>query len=35
MDVRKFKYPSENRPDIIKCNECGSIAIKFKFVDSL
>ena len=32
--TRKFKYPSENRPDIIKCNEDGSIAITFKFIDS-
>ena len=34
QDTRKFKYPSENRPDIIKCNEDGSIAITFKFIDS-
>ena len=34
LEARKFKYPSENRPDIIKCNENGSIAITFKFVDS-
>lgn len=32
--ARKFKYPSENRPEIIKCNEDGSIAVTFKLVDS-
>lgn len=33
-EARKFKYPSENRPDIIQCNEDGSIAITFKLIDS-
>ncbi|WP_297429471.1 hypothetical protein [Clostridium sp.] len=32
--VRKLKYPSENRPEIIKCNENGSIAITLKLIDS-
>ena len=32
--ARKFKYPSENRPEIIKCNNDGSIAIAFKLIDS-
>ena len=34
METRKFKYPSENRPDIIKSNENGSIAVTFKLIDS-
>jgi len=34
LEVRKFKYPSESRPDIIKCNENGSIAVTFKLIDS-
>lgn len=34
LEVRKFKYPSENRPEVIKCNEDGSIAITLKFIDS-
>lgn len=33
IEARKFKYPSENRPDIIKSNEDGDIAITLKFVD--
>lgn len=33
--ARKFKYPGENRPEIIKCNEDGSIAITFKIINSL
>ncbi|AOR23484.1 hypothetical protein [Clostridium taeniosporum] len=33
-ESRKFKYPSENRPEIIKCNEDGSIAITLKIIDS-
>ncbi|OOM11689.1 hypothetical protein [Clostridium saccharobutylicum] len=32
--ARKFKYPSENRPDIIKCNEKGNICITLKIIDS-
>ncbi len=32
--ARKFKYPSENRPEIIKCNEKGSICITLKRIDS-
>lgn len=34
MEARKFKYPSENRPEIIKCNETGGIAITFNIIDS-
>ena len=34
MDARKFKYPSENRPDIIKCNEKEDIRITLKIIDS-
>lgn len=34
MEARKFKYPSENRPDIIKSNEDGSIVVTFKLIDS-
>ncbi len=32
--ARKLKYPSENRPEIIKCNKDGSIAITLKLIDS-
>lgn len=34
IEARKLKYPSENRPDIIKCNGDGSIAVTFKLIDS-
>ncbi len=34
MEARKLKYPSESRPEIIKCNEDGSIAITLNFIDS-
>ncbi|MCB2362132.1 hypothetical protein [Clostridium estertheticum] len=34
LDVRKFKYPSESRPEIIKSNEEGSIAITLNIIDS-
>ncbi|MBE6091124.1 hypothetical protein [Clostridium beijerinckii] len=34
LEARKFKYPSENRPEVIKCNEDGSIAVTFKIIDS-
>lgn len=33
-NARKFKYPSENRPEIIKCNDDGTIAITLKVIDS-
>lgn len=33
-EARRFKYPSENRPEIIKCNNTGSIAITLKLVNS-
>lgn len=34
MEARKFKYPSESRPEIIKCNETGGIAITLQIIDS-
>lgn len=34
LEARKFKYPSENRPEIIRCNEDGSIAVTLKVIDS-
>ena len=34
LEARKLKYPSENRPEIIKCNEDGSIAVTLKVIDS-
>ncbi|WP_297430177.1 hypothetical protein [Clostridium sp.] len=34
LEARKLKYPSESRPEIIKCNEDGSITITFKLIDS-
>ena len=34
QDARKLKYPSESRPEIIKSNEDGSIAVTFKIIDS-
>ena len=34
LEARKFKYPSESRPEIIKCNEDGSIAITLNIIDS-
>lgn len=34
LEVRKFKYPSESRPEIIKSNEDGSIAITLNIIDS-
>ncbi|WP_294352250.1 hypothetical protein [uncultured Clostridium sp.] len=33
-EAKRFKYPSENRPEIIKSNKDGSIAITFKFIDN-
>ena len=33
-EARRFKYPSESRPEIIKCNNTGAIAITLKLVDS-
>lgn len=33
-EARKLKYPSESRPEIIKCNEDGSIAITLNIIDS-
>ncbi|WP_238917723.1 hypothetical protein [Clostridium sp. YIM B02555] len=32
--ARKLKYPSENRPDIIKCNEKGNTCITLKIINS-
>lgn len=32
--ARKMKYPSENRPDIIKCNEKGNTCITLKIINS-
>ena len=34
LEARKLKYPSENRPEIIKCNEDGSITFTLNIVDS-
>jgi len=34
FEARKFKYPSENRPEIIKCNSTGGIVITFNVIDS-
>ncbi|MCY6355720.1 hypothetical protein [Clostridium sp. ZS2-4] len=34
LEERKFKYPSENRPEIIKSNEDGSITITLNIIDS-
>ncbi|BCZ45487.1 hypothetical protein psyc5s11_15540 [Clostridium gelidum] len=34
IEARKFKYPSESRPEIIKSNENGSIAITLNIIDS-
>jgi hypothetical protein len=34
LKARKHKYPSENRPDIIKCNESGSTCITLKIINS-
>lgn len=34
LEARRFKYPSESRPEIIKCNEDGSIAITLNVIDS-
>lgn len=34
LEARKFKYPSESRPEIIKCNEDGSVAITLNIIDS-
>lgn len=33
-EARRFKYPSESRPEIIKCNNTGAIAITLKLVNS-
>ena len=33
-EARRFKYPSESRPEIIKCNNSGAIAITLKLVNS-
>ncbi|WML33894.1 hypothetical protein [Clostridium sp. OS1-26] len=34
LEIRKFKYPSESRPEIIKSNEEGSTAITLNIIDS-
>lgn len=34
IDARKLKYPSENRPAIIKCNDDGSITFTLNVIDS-
>ena len=34
LNDRKLKYPSENRPEIIKCNDDGSICITLNVIDS-
>ena len=34
LEAKKFKYPSESRPEIIKSNENGSIAITLNIIDS-
>ena len=34
LEARKFKYPSESRPEIIKSSENGSIAITLNIIDS-
>ncbi|MDI9208233.1 hypothetical protein MT361_06660 [Clostridium butyricum] len=34
MEDRKFKYPSESRPEVIKCNDDGSICITLNIIDS-
>lgn len=34
LKARKFKYPSESRPEIIKSNENGNIAITLKIIDN-
>jgi len=33
-EARRFKYPSEDRPEIIKSNTTGAIAITLKLIDS-
>jgi hypothetical protein len=34
IEARKLKYPSENRPKIIMCNDDGSIAFTLNIIDS-
>ena len=34
LEARKFKYPSENRPEIIKCNNTGRIVITLNIIES-
>lgn len=34
LAARKRKYPSENRPDIIKCNEKGNTCITLKVINN-
>ena len=34
IEMRKLKYPSESRPEIIKCNDDGSICITLNVIDS-
>ena len=34
IPARKFKYPSESRPEIIKCNEKGNTCITLKIINS-
>lgn len=34
MNDRKLKYPSENRPAIIKCNDDGSITFTLNIIES-
>ncbi|WP_236896144.1 MULTISPECIES: hypothetical protein [Clostridium] len=35
LETRKLKYPSENEPDIIKCDEKGNICITLKIIDRI
>ena len=34
INDRKLKYPSENRPEIIKCNDDGSITFTLNIIES-
>ena len=34
VNDRKLKYPSENRPEIIKCNDDGSITFTLNIIES-
>ncbi|MCQ2017867.1 hypothetical protein [Clostridium butyricum] len=35
IEMRKLKYPSESRPEIILCNEEGSIVITLNLINSM